>query len=100
MPEIRRREDVSLQIAYTQEYVEEERPTPGLAYPVLSPNPYIKASVSGNNKVLCFLAITTLICLGALVLAPVPPVQGPAIAIWLLSLKFAQSMLNKRGSKT
>jgi hypothetical protein len=91
----RRRENFSLQISYRQEYVEEERPGTDLIHPVLSPESCIKASVPGNNRILCFLAAISVVCLSALVLAPVPAVQGVAVAIWLGSLKLAQGMLNR-----
>lgn len=88
----RREENITLQISYKQEYVEEEYPSGGLTYPVESPEPFIKMSVANNNRILCFLAITSMVCLGALVLAPVPIVQGAAAAIWLGSLKVAHRM--------
>jgi hypothetical protein len=90
----RKSEDFTVQISYRQEYVEEEDPKGGLEYPVQSPKSFIKASISGNNRVLSFLVITSVVCLGALVLAPVPIVQAAAAAIWHGSLKFAQRMLN------
>ena len=62
-------------------------------YPVQSPESFIKVRVSTYNRVLCFLIIISVVCLGALVLAPVPIVQGAAAAIWLGSLKVAQRML-------
>lgn len=88
-----RRENFSLQISYRQEYVEEEYPNGDLVYPVQSPESFVKVGVSTNNRILCFLAIASIICLGALVLAPVPIVQGAAAAIWIGSLKIAQRML-------
>ena len=98
-----RRENFSLQITYRQEYVEEENPSAHLVHPVLSPKSFIKTSATDNNRVLCFLALISIVCLGALVLAPVPIVQGAAAAIWLGSLKVAQRMLNhsnKQAGKT
>lgn len=98
-----RRENFSLQITYRQEHVEEEHPAAHLVYPVLSPRSFIKTSVTSNNRVLSFLALISIVCLGALVLAPVPIVQGAAAAIWLGSLKVAQRMLNhpdKQSGKT
>jgi hypothetical protein len=79
-----------------KEYVEEENPSSDLVYPVQSPESFVKVRESDNNKVLCFLAITSIARLGALVLAPMPIVQGAVAAIWLGSLKLAQRMLNKR----
>lgn len=92
--ESQRRENISLQISYKQEYVEEECPSGDLVYPVESPESFIKTSVSNNNRILCFLAVTSIVCLSALVLAPVAIVQGAAAAIWLGSLKIAHRMQN------
>ena len=95
MPEeTHKRENFSLQISYRQEYVEEEHPKGDLVYPVQSPESFIKVRASTRSRVLCFLAITSIVCLGALVIAPVPIVQGAAAAIWLGSLKVAQHMLS------
>jgi hypothetical protein len=92
--ETHKRENFSLQISYRQEYVEEEHPKGDLVYPVQSPESFIKVRASTRSRVLCFLAITSIVCLGALVIAPVPIVQGAAAAIWLGSLKVAQHMLS------
>ena len=101
MPEdTTKRENFSLQISYRQEYVEEEHPLGGLAYPVQSPESFVKVRVSTNNRILCFLTVTSVICLGALVLAPVPIVQGAAAAIWLGSLKIAHRILTSANKKT
>jgi hypothetical protein len=97
--ETHRRDEFSLQITYRQEYVEEENPGTDLVQPVLSPESSIKASTSGNNKILCFLALTSVVCLGAVVIAPIPIVEATAAAIWLGSLKLAQGILNHPNKK-
>ena len=89
----RKRENFSLQISYREEYTEEEYPNTDLAYPVQSPESFVKVRVTGNNRMLFYLAVISIVCLAALVLAPVPIVQGAAAAIWLGSLKLAQRML-------
>jgi len=91
-PETHKREIPDGEVSYEREYVEEEL-AGGLLHPVQSPQQFVKISVSGSNQILWFLAISSVICLGALVLAPVPIVQGTVITIWLGSLTFARKVL-------
>lgn len=86
-------ENLNLEITFRQEYVEDEHPKGDLVYPVQSPESYMRVSASVSNKILVFLAGMSIICLGALVVAPIPIVQGAAGVIWLGSLKFAHQML-------
>jgi hypothetical protein len=92
--ESNRREIFSLQMSYRQEYVEEEFPGTDLVHPVLSPESSIKTSAAGNDRALSFLAVISVVCLAALVIAPIPIVQAAAATIWLGSLKLARGMLN------
>ena len=82
MPEDSRAYKRNIQIKYSEEISEHFRPEGGLAQPVLSPVEYVKTERRKLNKVFYFLCCTSLVCLGALVLAPLPEVQVASSAVW------------------
>ena len=88
------------QISRSDEYVENECPNEGLLHPVLSSESFMKLRISACNRILFFLAVSTIACLGALVLSPTPIVRGAAAAIWLGSYKFAEQMLRRVSKKS
>jgi hypothetical protein len=96
---IHRKENLNVQVSYQHEYIEEETPGSGLIYPVEAPGSFKKSSTSNTNRALFYLVVVSAACLTALVLAPVPVVQGAAAAIWLGSLKIAQRMLSTPAKK-
>jgi hypothetical protein len=82
-----------IQIRYSEEISEQVIPEGGLAEPVLNPVDCVRAEQRKITKVFLFLAGTSVVCLGALVLAPLPAVQAASSAIWAAALAFGWRLL-------
>jgi hypothetical protein len=101
-PDSRGEDDVlSTRIKVPKEITEYLEPEAELAQPVLGPITYIRAEKWRINRVFAFLAFSTLVCLGAVIISPVLPVQIVALSVWSGAVGLSRYLLRSAyGQKT
>ncbi len=87
------REEISLQVKYSQEISEQSQKGEGLSEPVLGPEDFVKVKRWKIDRVFYFLAFISTVCMCALVISPTPVVQVVVISIWTSSAAFANHLL-------
>lgn len=93
MPEENRALRRNIRIKYSEEVSEQIRPEGGLAQPVLIPVDNTGAEPKKVNKVFYFLGGTSVVCLGAPMLVPLPAVQIASSAIWASAVALSWRLL-------
>ena len=83
---------VDVTIRY-QELSEDLVPEPGTPETVIGPEEFTRIRKWHVKRVFYFLICSSALCLGAVVLAPQPAVQGTALGIWAASSGLARFLL-------
>ena len=76
-----------------QELSEDLVPEPGKPETVIAPEEFARIRKWHVKRVFYFLICSSALCLGAVVLAPQPAVQGTALGIWVASAGLARFLL-------
>ena len=89
----RHSEEFSVQIRYSEEIAENFEPARDVMRTVEGPS-IVWAEKWRINRVFNFMSVTTVICLGAVILCPIPVVQIVAGTIWAGAAALSRHLLS------
>lgn len=89
----RHSEEISVQIKYSEEITENFEPARDITRTVEGPN-IVWAEKWRIKRVFNFMSVTTVICLGAVILSPIPVVQIAAGTIWASAAALSRYLLS------
>jgi hypothetical protein len=89
----RRIQHLEVNLKYSDELSEDEKPEPGRLGIVVMPDRYTRVRKWHVNRVFYFLICTSALCLATVALVPKPSVQATALGIWATAAGVAQFLL-------
>jgi hypothetical protein len=92
---------MGVQTTHPIEYEDIKDPKSFLSVPVLDPEEYLRIAQWKINRVFGYLSLTSIACMGAVIISPNHIVEAASIAIWASSVGLARYLLsssyNKKG---